>query len=128
MVRRLVFLSHADKDKKIAEEIAEKLDRLYDVFVAHRDIEISSEWELELKKRIKKCDLFLILLSENFRKANYTDQEVGIAIQCKRKIFPISIDKTKPYGFMSKYQSGNINPDDMNDSIQRLSSFFFTYY
>ena len=41
------------------------------------------------------------------RRADYTDQEVGIVYSLKKSILRISIDGTLPYGFMSKYQSLN---------------------
>lgn len=45
--------------------------------------------------------------SEKVRRADYTDQEVGIVYSLKKSILRISIDGTLPYGFMSKYQSLN---------------------
>ena len=44
---------------------------------------------------------------EKVRRADYTDQEVGIVYSLKKSILRISIDGTLPYGFMSKYQSLN---------------------
>ena len=121
MARTLTFLSHAYEDKDLAEKIGMKLQNHFDVFIAHRDIEPSSEWEIVLQKRIEECDLFLALLSTKFRNANYTNQEVGIAAYLKKKIFPLSIDGTMPYGFISKYQSANFNVQRIDEETDRLS-------
>jgi len=122
------FLSHADEDKKIARKLADKLNEHgFDVFVAHDDIEIGDEWEKTLKDRIEKCELFLALLSENFRQASFTDHEVGIASFLNKRIFPIRIDETMPYGFMSKFQAKKISTemkyDEIGNLAQRLLSF-----
>ena len=125
MTRVIAFLSHADKDKIMAEKIAEELKKHhYDVFVAHRDIDPGSDWENVLKQRIDECDLFLILLSANFKQADYASQEVGIAICKDKKIFPFSIDGTMPYGFMSKYQSGPFDTGDIVGEAKRISEQF----
>lgn len=125
MPRTLIFLSHADKDKILAENIADKLkEKNFDVFVAHKDIETGFDWKQTIKNRIGECDLFLILLSSNFRKASYTDQEVGIAISNKKNIFPISIDNTEPYGFMSESQGSKFNIDKIDEEVRKLSEIF----
>ncbi len=101
-----VFLSHADAERFIAGKIKEGLASYsINVFVAHDDIEGGDEWMSMLTDAIHECDIFLILLSEKFHKANFTDHEVGIAYCLKRPMIPVAIDKTVPYGFMSKYQA-----------------------
>ena len=125
MTRVIAFLSHADEDKITAEEIAEELKKYhYDVFLAHRDIDPGSDWENVLKQRIEECDLFLILLSVNFKQADYASQEVGIAICMDKKIFPFSIDGTMPYGFMSKYQSVKFDTGDIAGEAKTISEQF----
>jgi len=122
------FLSHADEDKKIARELADKLNEHgFDVFVAHDDIEIGDEWEKTLKNRIEKCELFLVLLSKNFRQASFTDHEVGIASYLNKRIFPIRIDEIKPYGFMKKFQAGKISTKMKNDEIGNLAKRLLTF-
>lgn len=101
-----IFLSHSSKEKALAGKIKEQLeDYGFEVFLAHSDILGGENWSLSLVREIKRCDLFLILLSKEFHRADYTDQEVGIAYCLKKPILPLSIDGTLPYGFMSKYQS-----------------------
>ena len=125
MVSTLTFLSHADEDKTIAERIAEGLKKHhFNVFLAHSDIEPGSDWENILKKRIEECELFLILLSSKFKNADYTNQEVGIALCQKKRIFPFSIDGTMPYGFMSKYQSSKFDVKNIDRETERISELF----
>ena len=122
------FLSHSNKDKKIARIFADNLSVYgFKVFVAHDDIQLGEQWEETLKESIKNCELFLVLLSENFHPSRFTDQEIGIAIAFNKQIFPIRIDETKPYGFMSKFQAKKISIKIDHSQIkllaQRLSSF-----
>lgn len=119
-----IFLSHANKDKKIAKNLADELSNYgLKIFVAHEDIKVGDKWESSLFNKIKDCDLFVALLSENFHNAQYTDHEVGIAYGLNKLIFPIRIDNTMPYGFMSKFQAKKISPEiDQNE----VTNVFFT--
>ena len=129
MKRITTFLSHADEDKKIAGQLAKELSKYnFDVFVAHDDIVIGDDWENTLKTKIEKQDFFVALLSENFRKAHFTDHEVGFAAAVNKRIFPIRLDDVKPYGFMSKFQSSKkinskIDPNEVLSLAHDMRSF-----
>lgn len=117
-----VFLSHADEDRIIAGNLASQLRKHdFSVFVAHDDIEIGEEWESKLKEKIAMCDIFLVLLSGNYHKASYTDQEIGIAVSLNKRIFQVRIDETVPYGFVSKYQAKKISSILPQTEISELS-------
>ena len=112
-----IFLSHSDIDKKIASELKTKLSKHgLTVFLAHEDIEAGSEWVSKLYEEIQNCKIFIMLLSENYPLSNFTDQEVGIALNCSKTILPICIDKTRPYGFVSSKQ-GIVCSTPFDDSI-----------
>ena len=123
-----VFLSHSDKDKKIARKFSDELEKHgFDVFVAPDDIEIGEVWMNRLIKEIHKCELFVLLLSKNFKEANFTDHEVGIACGDGKAVSSILIDDTKPYGFMKKFQSSqpidkNIIPEEIKSLSYALRS------
>lgn len=116
-----IFLSHANKDKKIAKKLAEELGNYgMKIFVAHEDIKIGEKWETILFNKIKECDLFVVLLSQNFHEAKYTDHEVGIAYGLNKFIFPIRIDETVPYGFISKFQAKKISSEIEGDEVVKI--------
>ena len=101
-----VFLSHSDKDKKIAAELKSKLSKHgLSVFLAHEDIDGGSDWVSRLYEEIQNSKIFIMLLTINYHPSKYTDQETGIAINCKKTILPICIDDTRPYGFAFNKQA-----------------------
>lgn len=101
-----VFLSHSDKDKKVAANLKSMLlQHKIKVFIAHEDIDGGTEWMGTLYKEIQNSDVFFMLLSKNYHASTYTDQETGMALNLRKPILPICIDKTRPYGFISKYQA-----------------------
>jgi len=99
------FISYSSKDKLIAGSLKKNLEERYiKSFLAHHDIKPSKEWIQEIIENIKNCDVFIALLSENFKESDWTDQEVGIALANSKLIMPVSLDGKMPYGFMGKYQ------------------------
>lgn len=103
---KTVFISYSNENKQYCSEIKNLLNQigLYG-FLAHEDINISREWEVEIFKQLKQSDIFIALLSEDFKKSDYCSQEVGMALQKEAMIIPLSIDGTESFGFLSKYQS-----------------------
>jgi hypothetical protein len=116
-----VFLSYSSIDKVIAGDIKRNLENYgLEVFLAHEDIEPSIEWEKEIFFRLKNCDIFIPIVSANFRNSKFTDQETGIAIGDGKLIVPVSIDMT-PYGFISKLQALKCK-DDIPSSCKKIIS------
>jgi len=116
------FLSHSDKDKKIAAELKEKLAKYkIDVFLAHIDLDSGTEWESRLFSEIQNCNIFLILLTKNYHDSNYTDQETGIALNIPKPILPICVDDTRPYGFMSRFQAEICNTEFTQENIDKIA-------
>jgi len=105
--------AHASKIKVILEKYG------IDVFLAHDDIKVTKEWDDEVIKNLKQCDFVLLLLTENFRQSDYTDQETGIAIGLDKEIIPIKVD-TDPYGFIDKKQALKLNLNDMEKSCLEI--------
>lgn len=116
-----IFFSHSTKDKKRVQAVADFFDDTwFEVFVAHRDISVSSLWRGEILKHLKACDVFVSFLTTNFHKSDWTDQEAGIAIgESKAAIIGLQFSK-KPYGFLEQYQCincRNVSSRDIAESI-----------
>ena len=118
-----IFLSYSNKDKNLSGELKEKLENQgIKSFLAHEDIEPSKEWEEEIIRNLKECDIFIPIINENFKESEWTDQESGFAFSVGKLIIPIDIGLV-PYGFIGRYQAlkydGNINHacDEIMDTI-----------
>jgi hypothetical protein len=102
-----IFISHANAQKEIAGAVREEYQRLgLSAFIAHEDIKVSDEWKNEILAALEECNVFVFLLSEEFEASDWCSQEIGVAFARKDVLFiPISLDGTKPYGFVSHVQS-----------------------
>jgi hypothetical protein len=100
-----VFLSYHHNDRKLAAGVKECLSGLgMNVFMAHQDLEPSTEWQEEILKNLRKCDVFMPLLTKRFHSSNWTDQETGIAFASEKFILPLKVSPD-PYGFIGKLQA-----------------------
>ncbi len=99
-----IFLSYSTKDKKSIGEYKKFLEFYgLDVFLAHQDIVPSVEWQETIFTSLKNCDVFVPIVSKNFKESDWTDQESGIALALDKRILPVKFPRN-PYGFLSRFQ------------------------
>lgn len=110
-----IFISYSHEDKILAGQIKQYLENFkLEVFLAHEDISPSLEWQNVILQNLESIDIFIPLFSNNFIHSKWTDQESGFALAKNKFIIPISLDNTKPYGFIGKFQSLNISDASVN--------------
>ncbi|MCI0463361.1 MAG: toll/interleukin-1 receptor domain-containing protein [Gemmataceae bacterium] len=98
------FLSHDTRDKKNVSELKAWLERYaVDPFVAHEDIEPTTEWLAEIRRRLETCDAVIAYLTPRFHESKWTDQEVGYCLGRGIPVIPIRLGED-PYGLMMPYQ------------------------
>ena len=76
-----IFLSYAHEQHPIAEEVSVSLSvRGHDVFFDRSSLKAGLEYDAAIQKDIKKCDLFVFLISpESLDQGSYTLTELGFA-------------------------------------------------
>ncbi len=108
----LAFLSYSHIDKSIAAWVKVNFSLLgIDAFMAHDDIEPTSEWQVEIVKQLDICDLFIPILTENFNSSDWTGQETGYAVCRGIPVIPLS-SGGMPRAFISKYQAYTLDIKD----------------
>jgi len=130
-----VFISYSHENREIAGMIKEAFTILgIDSFLAHEDIPGGEEWENEIKGELKKCNIFVPILTNEFKESEWTCQEIGAAWIRNATIIPLSLiidgkEAVMPSGFIKKIQVLKINlPKDkkerkhtINQLVQRIS-------
>ena len=123
-----VFLSYSTKDKHLAAKIKSLISpRGYSVFLAHEDLRPSEEWISKIRRELRSCAVYLALLTDNFRKSEWTDQEAGYALsRAKLKtnpcvILPVSVHPiVAPHGFLGAFQALRLDPDDIGGACDSI--------
>ena len=113
------FISHATIDREMALASKEVLARMgVESFVAHEDLLVSQLWKARILEELQSCDIFVCLLSNAFKKSKWCSQELGAVVQRGSVlIVPISLDSTKPYGFIADLQGHRIQNDELPAQI-----------
>lgn len=106
------FISYSSKDKDAGAKIKRILDDFgMEGFLAHEDINVSEEWKQRIREELNKSDVFIPLLSKNFKESDWAPQELGIAYYRDILIIPLQLDDTIPFGFIDHLQGKRIKQD-----------------
>lgn len=106
-----IFITHLAAHKKWAGQLQEALLPFgISGFVAHNDIEPTTEWQNQIEIALSTCDALVALLHEKFHESKWTDQEIGFAMGRGVPVFSVRFGET-PYGFIGRFQAfdGNKN-------------------
>ena len=92
-----VFISHAYKDKGIAEAICEKLESAQvRCWIAERDISANEDWTEATRNAIGSSRVVVLVLSENANAAPHIEREIAHAFYTRRIIIPLRLTNTLP--------------------------------
>jgi TIR domain len=92
-----VFISHARKDKGIADEICEKLESArVKCWIAERDISAGEDWTEATRNAIGSSRVMVLVFSENANAAPHIEREIAHAFYTRRIIIPVRLTKTLP--------------------------------
>jgi TIR domain len=73
-------------------------------FVAHNDIEPTTEWQDEIERALATCDAMVTILRKGFHASRWTDQEIGYAMGRDRLILAVRLGED-PFGFIGRFQA-----------------------
>jgi hypothetical protein len=115
-----VFISHLAANRKWAGDLQEAL-LTYGIsgFVAHNDIEPTTEWQKQIETALSTCDALIALLHNKFHESKWTDQEIGFAMGRAVPVFSVHFDEA-PYGFIERFQAFNGVKNKPNDLAGQL--------
>src|ERR1700692_4440960 len=92
-----VFISHAHKDKVIADAICEKLESAQvRCWIAERDISAGDDWTQATRNAIESSRVMVLVLSENANAAPHIEREIAHAFYMRRTILPFRLGESLP--------------------------------
>src|SRR5438045_93317 len=80
-----VFISHSNRDVKIAKRIAATLrDHGVPSFFSPTNILGAQQWQNEILRALQRCDWFLVVLSPDAIKSMWVNRETAFALNDRR--------------------------------------------
>lgn len=120
-----LFISHLSDNKTSAKNLKTCLEKWgIHGFVAHEDIEPTTEWTQVLYDALFSMDALCAILVKKFRYSSWCDQEVGIALGQNKLCIPIN-KEIIPYGFLGRYQMIKADGLDSSQVAQKVSECIF---
>ena len=114
------FISYPSGIKSTAGKVKNYLDKFgFNCFLAHEDIPPQTVWPKEILAALKRCDLFLPLLTSGFIESFFCQQETGFAYCKGTEILPVMIYKA-PMGMISDIQAVRFNKKDFDSSCWKI--------
>jgi TIR domain len=113
-----VFISHSSKDKWAARRISEDIVEIgCETFLDEKDIKSGNAIDASIKKHLKECEDFLIILSPASIKSEWVLIELGGALALEKNIIPILL-----------YVGANVIPDVIGLKLARDINDIDRYY
>lgn len=115
-----LFLSHVSRIKVETSALKSALWSLgIDCFVAHEDIEPSSDWIREIEFALRSMHAFCALITADYNASKFCDQEVGYALGRAAPVVLVSYDQV-PYGLMGKQQAAKGKLSEPSEAAGRI--------
>jgi len=92
-----VFISHASKNFKLADEIRSRLESIgIECWIAPRDIPLCSSYGEEITNAIKNCVAVVFVLTEQANASKAVANELEMAFRFQRLIVPVRVQPIEP--------------------------------
>lgn len=119
MVR--LFISHRDKHKAKANELAHALEP-YGIssFVAHDSIQPMTIWQTEIISGLETMEIMLAFVTDDLHSSIWTNQEIGFALGRNIPIVSLKLQGQDPSGFIGKQQALKCNYDNVVTSAPNI--------
>jgi len=118
-----VFFSYSHEDRVMAGKIATILKgKGFEVFLAHEDMEVSKEWREQIFEHLKTCEVLVALLTPNFEKSVWANQETGYMHGKDGKVVPLimkGID-IRRFGLLEALQGIPIDEDSLWNAAEQV--------
>ena len=91
------FISHADEDIAVAEDLCRHLERAgVQCWIAPRDVTPGQDYASEIVVGIETCSAFVLLLSAHANLSPFVRREVERAASKGKAMFPVRIEDVQP--------------------------------
>ncbi|MCH7665108.1 MAG: TIR domain-containing protein [Acidobacteria bacterium] len=99
-----LFISHVTSFKQRATALRQRLAQYHiSGFVAHEIIDPGELWQREIEAALRSMQAMAALITPDFRRSEWTDQEVGWALASDVEVLPVRRG-ADPHGFLREVQ------------------------
>ena len=87
-----IFISYSRQDQAYVNKLVEALREQDLPWWLDNKIDYGDKWTKEIEENLKKCQIFLLVMSRNSLASEWVQRELTFAQQLKKPIFPLLLD------------------------------------
>lgn len=87
-----IFISYSRQDQAYVNKLVEALRKQDLPWWLDNKIDYGDQWTREIEENLKKCQVFLLVMSRNSLASEWVQRELIFAQQLKKPIFPLLLD------------------------------------
>jgi hypothetical protein len=117
-----IFISYSRKDQDYVNNLVEALAKQELPWWVDNKIDYGDQWTKEIKENIKKCQVFLLVMSPNSEESDWVQRELTFAQHLKKPIFPLLLDGEIWFQVINiqiiDVKSGKLPPDTFFNKVR----------
>lgn len=118
----MVFISYSNVDAHAAAALRGTLEsNYYPCFLAHDDIEATSDWHEEIWKTLHSSHAFVGLVTDDFNSSAFCQQEIGAALALGLPSLLVFAGTRKLAGFAARFQA--VKEPKLIETLNTLPKF-----
>ena len=110
-----IFISYSRQDQAYVNKLLEALTKHELPWWLDNKIDYGDKWTREIEENLKKCQVFLLVMSPRSVESEWVQRELTFAQQLKKPIFPLLLDGERWFQVidiqMTDVQGGKLPPD-----------------
>jgi hypothetical protein len=87
-----IFISYSHKDQDYVNKLVEAIKKQELTWWVDNKIDYGDQWTREIEENLKKCQVFLLVMSPSSKESDWVKRELTFAQQLKKPIFPLLLD------------------------------------
>lgn len=120
-----IFISYSRRDAEFVTRLASDLDaQVAGVWFDRSDIQLGENWHDEIMEGIRNCKAFVLVLSPDSVESKYVREEVNMALELGKTIFPVIYRPAEWSGefksIVSDIQTLDLQSGSYTDNFQTL--------
>jgi tetratricopeptide (TPR) repeat protein len=111
-----IFISYSRKDQAYVNKLVDALIKHELPWWLDNKIDYGDKWTREIEENLKKCQVFLLVMSPSSKESDWVQRELIFAQQLKKPIFPLLLAGERWFQVidiqMTDVQEGKLPPDN----------------
>ncbi|MFZ5518642.1 MAG: SUMF1/EgtB/PvdO family nonheme iron enzyme [Candidatus Zhuqueibacterota bacterium] len=119
-----IFISYARENIEITKKIESELGTDHTIFFDLKILHPGDAFRVIIFNYIRKCDVLILLWSEDAKRSSFVKEELNSALENKMKIIPVLVDQIELPTVIAHLQWIKLNDDNLINALKKTLKNF----